>query len=105
MRTVTWKISSTGDNTVGIDESFTETITRITNSCNSNLWVADVSGSQYVGSISATTLTVTGTEVPGSVFTFTNNPGNLTGLWNSQFCGIYCDYSSSETKTFILTKN
>lgn len=105
MRNVKWNMTSTGDNTVSIDESFTEGVTRIANSCNSRLTIADVPGAQYTGNISATTLTVSGTEVRGSAFTFTNNPGNLTGTWNAQFCGIYCTYSYSDNKTFVLTKN
>ena len=103
-RNVTWTITSTGDNSVQIDESFSESVARISNSCNSNLYIADVSGATYFGNISATTLTVTGAEVPGSTFSFTNNPGNLTGTWNAQFCGIYCNYSFSKPRAFILTR-
>jgi len=99
-RTATWVIAGTG-NTVSVNETYSDAGSSVANSCNLAV-PQNPSPQQYTGSISGTTLTVTGVDGQEGVFTITSN--NLAGTWNDSSCLIYCQDTYSNSKTYILTK-
>jgi hypothetical protein len=108
MQTATWTITSTGNNTVSIDETYSNSDMDYYNSSHSHPCYGYVvnqapSPVQLAGTVNGTTLTVT--QQDGSTFTFTLTNGNLVGTFADFNAGSYSTLTQSGSEAYVLTKS